>query len=317
MEADGIDQLGAEIEDFEPASSSKPHKVFYTSGRRLDRFRGKPEKTTDPSILERVSDVTGQIAARELKGKDAVAFVIDHLAGKARQEILGRGSCDDPEAIFKVLLKVFGDGNTLPQLQQKFFSYCQGPNDDLLTCSLELVELFNSMVRLDESFSAVRQKTLKGRLAEAVTDEGLKRELRRLNIDSPALSFFDARDRAIEWLGTTHVSAQKVATVQEVKAASPDVRALLEMQSKQLQQQQQQINTLIKALNGDRPRPRWSQQNPRRCYNCQSPGHLQRNCPHPSRSNNSPSERGQQSQFNPSASPFPGPQTSAPKHPLN
>ena len=175
---------------------------------------------------------------------------------------------------------MFGEGNTLPQLQQKFFSYHQGQSEDLLSCSLELVELFNSSARLDTSFDAVRTKTLKGRLAEAVRDEGLKRELRRLIIDSPDLTFFEARDRAIEWLGNCQEKPQRNVNVQEVKAADDAgvLKSLLIKQGEQLQKQQKQIDTLLQAMT-QQPAQRWSQ-GPRRCFNCGSAGHLKRGCPH-------------------------------------
>ncbi|XP_038047958.1 uncharacterized protein LOC119722042 [Patiria miniata] len=295
---EGMEQLRAELEAMKVAlqaekeerekatagvsSTTPPAKQIYVAaGRRLDRFRGKPEKPSDPSVQEWVSDVKGQLTARQIGGEDGAAFIIDHLAGRARQEILGRGdTVKSPEEIYRVLLKVFGDGETLPEIQQKFFSFRQGQGEDLLSFSLELMELFNSMARLDVSFNATRDKTLKGRLAEAVYDEGLRRELRRMNIDSPELSFFDARDRAIEWLGTSRVKTQKAVAVQEVKAedGAHGMKALLERQGEQLQRQQQQIEALLQAM--QRPARRWSQ-GPRRCYNCQSTGHLKRDCPHP------------------------------------
>ena len=58
-------------------------------------------------------------------------------------------------------------------------------------------------------FKACRDSALKGRLAEAVNDEGLRRKLRRLNMECPELSFFDARDRAMAWLGTAERSRPK------------------------------------------------------------------------------------------------------------
>ena len=55
-----------------------------------------------------------QLATRKLESAAQAAFVMDHLSGNARQEILGRGLGirNDPGAIFEVILTVFGDGDT-------------------------------------------------------------------------------------------------------------------------------------------------------------------------------------------------------------
>ena len=276
-------------------------QIYVASGRRLERFRSAPEKPGDPSIREWVSDVRGQLASHQLTAEESASFILDHLAGRARQEILGRGDevTSEPEEIFRVLLKVFGDGDTLPQLQQKFFSYRQGPKEDLLTCSLELVELFTRMAKLDESCKATKGKTLKGRLAEAVRDEGLQRELRRLNMEAPELSFFDVRDRAIEWLGRRH--PPKEATVQVIEASNDagGLQALLKKQSELIKKQQQQIDSLLKVV-----AQRQGNQGPRQCYNCKSTGHLKRNCPHLQRSSGPPSQQIQPNMFNPNAQQF-------------
>ena len=60
-----------------------------------------------------------QLATRKLEPAAHAAFVMDHLSGNARQEILGRGIGirNDPGVILEVLLRVFGDGDTLPTLQ--------------------------------------------------------------------------------------------------------------------------------------------------------------------------------------------------------
>ena len=242
--------------------AAETKQIYVAAGRRLERFRGKPEKSTDPSVHEWVSGVKGQLAARKIKGSDAPTFIIDHLAGTARQEILGRGDIiSSGDKVFRILLKVFGDGDNLPKLQQRFFAYSQGPSEDLLTCSLELIELFNRMANVDDSLKLSRDKMLKGRLAEAVRDEGLKREMRRLNIESPGMTFFDVRD----WATPENNKALEGAGL---------LKSLLEKQGEQLQRQQQQIDTLLKAMT-QRPVRQWNQ-GPR-----QSTDHLKRDCPHP------------------------------------
>ena len=64
-------------------------QIYVASGRRLERFRSAPEKPGDPSIREWVSDVRGQLASRQLTAEESASFILDHLAGRARQEILG------------------------------------------------------------------------------------------------------------------------------------------------------------------------------------------------------------------------------------
>ena len=192
--------------------------VFMSPGRRLDTFSGRPVKANDKSIHEWITDVEAQLEMRALTGKDAAAFIKEHLSGDARKEITGRGNAiaTDAKAILKVLGKVFGEGNTLPLLQQKFFGYRQGSQQDLLSCSLELVDTYDRICALDSSYKPCRESALKSRLAEAVADEALQRELRRLNVENTSLSFFQLRDRAQEWLGRAGNLGRTKATIHQV-----------------------------------------------------------------------------------------------------
>ena len=257
----------------EEAKKAQP-QVYVSHGRRLEIFKGRPVKPGDITVQDWIVDVNGQLALRPRTQKEAAAFIKDHLGGDARKEILGRGSevGDNPQKIMAVLEKVFGDGDTLPQLQQRYFSYKQGPHEDLLACSLGLVTLYDRIASLDPTYQVCRESVLKSRLAEAVRDVGLKRELRRLNVESPSLSFFQLRDRAVEWLGN---SGKSEGTVNEVVApeTSSLILDLLKKQADQMEQQQKQINALLQERTRA-PRPR-----DRRCYTCNKPGHLARDCP--------------------------------------
>ena len=100
--AEGMEQLRAELEAMMKAalqaerrkipagvSSTTPstQQIYVAAGRRLGRFREKPEKHRDPSVQEWVSDVRGQLAARQVRGEGGAhaAFIVDHLAGRASQ----------------------------------------------------------------------------------------------------------------------------------------------------------------------------------------------------------------------------------------
>ena len=98
------------------SSPTVPASPIYVAARKLDRFKDRPEKASDPSVEDWVADMRNHLTARNLTGAAAVACIKEHLTGKARLEIIGRGDNDDPEKILSTLLRVFGDGDLLPQL---------------------------------------------------------------------------------------------------------------------------------------------------------------------------------------------------------
>ena len=206
-------------------------------------------------------------------------MVLENLAGKARQEIIGRGDevMGEPEQIFQILLRVFGHGDTLSQLQQRFFSYRQDATADLVSCSLNLLQLVARMCQWDPLFNDNRDKMLKDRLAEAVRYESLRRELRRLNVEAPELGFFLLRDRALQWLGgSTSSTRQKIdATQQEIHVGDTDLKALVDKQGETIKQLHAELRDMTLSTSSA---PVSSAAHPRLCWTCNSPQHFQRNC---------------------------------------
>ena len=140
------------------ASEKRVERPIYVSpARRIDKFRGQPLKPGGATIYEWVADARGLlVTSHQLPQTSQAALLIENLSGRARQYILGRGtdtSCNS-ETIFKVLLTVFGDGDLLPQIQQRFFSYLQREGESLVVCSLSLLELYDRMEQWDPSFQA-------------------------------------------------------------------------------------------------------------------------------------------------------------------
>ena len=146
-------------------------------------------------------------------------------------------TCNNPEHILSVLSRVCGDGHTLAQLQQRFFAHQQREDEDFLPCSLPLVEVFERITQLDGAFKACRVCTLKGRLAEAVMDEGLH----TLRTSAPEhqesrANYFDTLDRALQWMGSTDPPKKQEAKACDVKV-DDGVRELLCQKSEMLMKQ--------------------------------------------------------------------------------
>lgn len=261
------------------SAGSGDRVVYVSQSRKIDKFRGRPLKSSDPGVEDWIADAKAACHSRGLGTKEQAAYIIEHLGGDARLEVLGRGEAikTDPSQIFTVLLRVFGDGDSLPQQQQLFYSYKQREGDSLVTCSLALVKIFDRITQLEPSFLPGRDTQLKNRLAEAVIDDSLRTELRRLNTEHPELSYFDARDRVMKLTSSQPKPSAKEAVVSEVSAGK-DLQQVVQQQASQIAAQQKQIESLIAAMS-QQSGPKESQRKVRRCWLCDSTDHVKRNCP--------------------------------------
>ncbi|XP_048256614.1 uncharacterized protein LOC124131552 [Haliotis rufescens] len=255
-----------EQEDALAARINKP--VVLSTGRQIARFKDKASEPGDVSLEEWISDVRCAAETRKLKTEDFAVLLCENLGGRARQEILARGSDirNSPTNIIRILRKVFGDGCDLPSAQHRFYSYRQSSGQDLVTVSLDLIDLYDKIIEIDPTFSGMKESALKGQLAEAVQSDVQKRETRRLTIEHPSMSFLDLRDRLIEWLGNTPLKEKNVH-YQEHRANFEDV---LKRQEAMIEEQQKQIQELL-TINA-RPRTR-------ACWECGEEGHMRRDCP--------------------------------------
>lgn len=273
-----LKKLLKEEKEDKQTSGGSDRIVYVAQSRKLEKFRGRPTKPLDPGVEDWIADAKAACHNKGLSPKDQAAYLIEHLGGNARLEVLGRGEVvsTDPSQIFAVLVRVFGDGDSLPEQQQLFYSYKQKEGEDLVSCSLALVKIFDRIVQLDPSFLPGRDTQLKNRLAEAVIDDSLRMELRRLNAEHPKLSFFDARDRVMKLTSSQGKSTVKEVTVREVTAGN-DLQKMVQQQSAQIAAQQKQIESLVAAMKT--PDLKGNQRKIRKCWLCDSTDHVKKDCP--------------------------------------
>ena len=291
----------------ESVRRSEEHRdmsALYLSTRKLERFKDRPKQSSDITVQDWISDVRAHLDSRPLTSGQRAAIVMENLGGRARQEVQGRGAkvTNDLDAIFRVLTKVFGDGDSIGPLRSKFYGYRQKTDDDVLNCSLELVALQNRLEELDSSLERDRNKILKERLAEAVRDDGLRREMRRINVESPELDFFEMRDRVLQWAGDmTQLPTKRAAFNQEcpVTMEQPTPWSVLQEHGKLLQNLIQEVKDMKvnNQRNGQQPgqdrRPN-NRGYRRSCYICGSFDHLKPDCPDNTRNKSKPKQSGQQ-----------------------
>ena len=304
------DQAKASASTVRTSSSIPPQTaaptVYVSRDRRLPKLRGPKQKVDDPDVDDWVLDMEDAVSSRPMKPKEAVEFIMDHLAGEAKAEIRHRPASvrDDPKELLAILQEVFGDKRALSNRYEAFYRRQQGPGESLLDYSIALLKAWGRVEKdmRPGDTKGDKEQLLKDRLAEGVRDEALRRELRRLNMDLPQSTFWQFRDRALKWLGAPK-EPEVTASVKEAKtsAKDSDLLELLKKQQEQLAALSEEVKKLgqIKenkpgradnvsmrgrgrgrGRGGDANRGRgFNQQGARVCFRCQSPTHFIQECP--------------------------------------
>ena len=94
-----------------------------TQSRKLKRFKGRPVKTTDPTVEEWIEDAKASSDSKGLTKEKTALSLLGHLAGEARRE--RRRNQEQPRANLCSTPESFWGWGEPPQLQQQFLSYHQ------------------------------------------------------------------------------------------------------------------------------------------------------------------------------------------------
>ena len=277
-----VKDLSDSVALFPPATGTRPtpSTVYVSRERKLPKLKGAAQGKDDPDVEEWVSDMRAALKSRPMPQREAAEFVFEHLGGEAKNEVRHRPETtrSDAEEILKVIETVFGDRSALPNLFEKFYKREQGAKEGLLEYSIALVTAWGKIeAQLDPNNSSpqTKDKTLKDRLTEGVRDHHLQRELRRLNLEEPSLSFWDFRERGLKWLGTSNdpvvQSAVRETSTQPTDKTTSEILELLRKQQAAMQALKEEVKGLQQIR-----RPTWGD---RACYRCGSRDHFIRECP--------------------------------------
>lgn len=223
----------AELENKELTETSKRAatriQVNSFKDRKIPKYDGTQE------IEEWLRTVRSFVNSKTVSEEEKVNYVLDHLSDEAKLEIRLevnplKSTVDE---IYKILQNIYGIKQSIFELQQDFYGRDQQEDESLSDYSHVLIKKLLLLQKKDPVMYKDTETILKQRFAEGIQDVSLRRELKRLNRESPTLNFFEVRDQAINWL----------------KDAEGKSGVTFDSLLKTVQQQQQQIEKLTATIN--------------------------------------------------------------------
>ena len=217
--------------------------------QKLSKFDGKSDQLED-WLLEAKSAVEAQ----SLTGKQAGDFLLNHLEGPSKLEIKYAGDRDDPDKIYDLLNKAFGDKTNKIQCFDNFTARKQGDRESLQDFSLALMKLLEKAKQKDPNCVADSDKALRDNFAEKVNSDQLRWELTNRIADDPMVTFNTIRERAYLYACEVPSTSKPKAANRAVRSETADwqhsLMSLLEKQGEQqklILKQQNQLFTQLQA----------------------------------------------------------------------
>ena len=231
------------------ASQKSSSVVYMKSDRKFPKFAGRPEKDSDPDVIEWITDMREYIASKSSKDHH-VDFIMDHLTGSAKSEIRLRPPEQRKTAdqILNILEQLYHIKDTVTQLQQKFYQRDQHADETLESYSLELMKIADQITRRAGKEMSDKDKILVERFIDGLRDQHLRQELRKFSIDKGPLPFLEFRHLMLKWIEDNPPSTDK--HIHKTSSENSELLSLMKQQQDLLEKQQEQIDHLTKLTSG-------------------------------------------------------------------
>lgn len=281
----------------------KPKKtVFVAKDRKLPKFDGTGD------LEDWMEEILLYCDTHDIEEAKSAELMLEQLSGLAKDEVRCRVQTGVALGVLQEILReAFGETLTIGQLWGKFHAKKQQQKETILEFSISLMKLFARIAKLDRSAGAKKDQLLKSRLTEGLSDEHLRRDAVRLDLDHPEWDFYTLRKRVLQLAGSESSAtgnAMKVEVEQNVvsEKKQDEVLDLL----KKIQDQQADIGTRLKKLETGKKQASYdkkkkdgkpgqrkeaskhvNEQGERLCFRCDQPGHQLAKCPMKKSSQNS------------------------------
>lgn len=286
--------------------------IYVPRERQVQPFSGEYNKD-GRSVEEFIEEVERVLRARDQTQEEQLDFIISLLRGPALEEVrlcVGNQSRQASD-LFTFLREAFGERRSGTQLLQTFYNRKQLDGEDLRNYSHALSRLLSSVAKQSPGGLANEEGILRDQFVEGVRDAALRRELRKIIREKPHLTLLEVRNEAVLWsmeesrptrvansrpvhsellgeTGGTSVGSEKQTTLLN------DILQVISRQDKRLNEQEQTISELTKAVKEltvqrsvsvpqnyapvSKPPPRFTEEGEPICFRCNGVGHISRHC---------------------------------------
>ena len=293
-----VESPGSASETSSQEASGDPAKqqeiIFVSRERKIKHFTGLSDSPTS-RVEDFIEDVRGVAASREMNSQQQVDFIMSNLDGPAKEEIrlLDPDVRKNPELVFTALQEAFGERRSLPQLLRLFYERHQRENESLRGYSHALSDIIGHICRKNGDAIPSKDQALRDQFSENVRDPVLRKELKKLIRQDPAISFLQLREEAFQWAEDELKPTPRKTTTSLQEATVRETADQMTQILKALKEQQESLQNLTAALtkqqwtNNRTPQGgsrQWRKNgapggSSRTCFVCARPGHFARECP--------------------------------------
>lgn len=288
--------------NFPDPQSRSERFVYIQRERKCPHFSGSKSKA-DILIYDWIENFESCVRDRNMSAREKALFLYDHLEGEAKAEIRFRplAERENPDTILKILKEVYGSSSSFVSLQRQFFDRKQKDGESLKEFSHSLWALIEEIKRAYPNRLIDPDILVRDQFVEHVRDVSLRRELKSIVRQNPAVDFIALRHEAIRWMeegerssgqnraGLYHcgVDINVEGVCHAVGAGKGTEVSVLQ---EQLNQQQLQINKILQSLSKiesvlsqstarpHNPNFQFTPEGQPICLRCRKPGHVLRQC---------------------------------------
>lgn len=286
-----------------------PSAIYIPRDRKLPEFSGCRSKTDELSIEEWKNSMKSAFKVMKIPEEDKIEFVKQYLKDEAKMTVkfMLSGKEKSVNEIFDALDETYGDKLPIGSRLKEFYDRKQMPGETIRSYAYDLQEKLSIIQNREPSRVPDPDDVLKEQLVLGLSDDSLRREMKRRVKAEKDLTFVQLMQETITWSEeeevqvpsnvrtSTHSSGIIHATTATESSSAPLTLESLHEAVQQIAARQEELFQMVSSKEKVKPlakenkvksAPLKDSEGRYVCYTCGKPGHTSRRCPQ-SRENSS------------------------------